>query len=147
MPVFHAISSQRGDEGGRARRRAPPHGSAQHRPRRHPLILRCAVSFSATRRSSSTPIGYGNNCSPVSASSTKIALTGQFSAASRIFSTVSPVGSTASDWRFSLGRKTFGGGRSPLAVPQHTAWASRERRLWGARRPPVHRAPRRVWLC
>src|SRR5437762_7983084 len=42
---------------------------------------------------------YGNNCSPVSASSTKIALTGQFSAASRIFSTVSPAGSTASDWR------------------------------------------------
>lgn len=40
---------------------------------------------------------YGNNCSPVSASSTKIALTGQFSAASRIFSTVSPAGSTASD--------------------------------------------------
>ena len=33
------------------------------------------------------PGRYGNNCSPVSASSTKIALTGQFSAASRIFST------------------------------------------------------------
>ena len=39
----------------------------------------------------------GNSCSPVSASSTRIALTGQLSAASRIFSTLSPAGSTASD--------------------------------------------------
>src|SRR5260370_3550967 len=129
MPVFHAISSQRGDEGGRARRRAPPHGNAQHRPRRHPLILRCAVLFSATQRSSSPPIGYGNNCSPVSASSTKIALTGQFSAASRIFSTVSPVGSTASDWRFSLRRNTFGAIVSHMALPTQTSWSTRTRNL------------------
>src|SRR5437660_139644 len=37
-----------------------------------------------------------------------MALTGQFSAASRIFSTVSPAGSTASDWRLSLRRNTLG---------------------------------------
>src|SRR5260370_23620247 len=135
MPVFHAISSQRGDEGGRARRRAPPHGSAQHGPRRHPISLRCAVSFSATRRSSSTPIGYGNNCSPVSASSTKIALTGQFSAASRIFSTVSPVGSTASDWRLSLRRNTFGAIVTHMALPTQTSWSTRTRSLRATGRP------------
>src|SRR5580704_15761083 len=72
---------------------------------------------------------YGNNCSPVSASSTKIALTGQFSAASRIFSTVSPAGSTASDWRLSLSRNTFGAIVSHMAFPTHTSWSTRTRSL------------------
>src|SRR3984893_11662972 len=72
---------------------------------------------------------YGNNCSPVSASSTKIALTGQFSAASRIFSTVSPAGSTASDWRFSLRRNTFGAIVSHMAFPTQTSWSTRTRNL------------------
>src|SRR5919204_573571 len=59
----------------------------------------------------------GNRRSPVSASSTKIALTGQFSAASRIFSSVSPSGLTASDWRFSLSAKTFGAMLMHIAFP------------------------------
>src|SRR5439155_7140256 len=70
---------------------------------------------------------YGNNCSPVSASSTKIALTGQFSAASRIFSTVSAAGSTASDWRLSLRRNTFGAIVSHMAFPTQTSWSTRTR--------------------
>src|SRR6267154_5127756 len=74
-------------------------------------------------------IRYGNNCSPVSASSTKIALTGQFSAASRIFSTVSAAGSTASDWRLSLRRNTFGAIVSHMAFPTHTSWSTRTRNL------------------
>src|SRR5262245_7684058 len=63
---------------------------------------------------------YGNNRSPVSASSTMMALTGQFSAASKIFSTVSPSGSTASDCRCSLSTKTFGAIVSHMALPTHT---------------------------
>src|ERR1700756_519867 len=74
-------------------------------------------------------IGYGKSCSPVSASSTKIALTGQLSAASRIFSTVSPEGSTASDCRFSLRRNTFGAIASHIALPTQVAWSTRTRRL------------------
>ena len=73
--------------------------------------------------------GYGNNCSPVSASSTKIALTGQFSAASRIFSTVTPAGSTASDCRFSLRRNTLGAIVSHIALPTQTSWSTRMRSL------------------
>src|SRR6516162_10097702 len=72
---------------------------------------------------------YGNNCSPVSASSTKIALTGQFSAASSIFSTVSASGSTASDWRFSFSRNTFGAMVSHMALPTQTSWSTQTRSL------------------
>src|SRR6266704_2679315 len=74
-------------------------------------------------------MSYGNNCSPVSASSTKIALTGQFSAASRIFSTVSPSGSTASDWRLSLRRNTLGAIVSHIAFPTQTSWSTQTRSL------------------
>src|SRR5438132_4526996 len=72
---------------------------------------------------------YGNSCSPVSASSRKIPLTGQFSAASRIFSTVSPAGSTASDWRLSLRRNTLGAIVSHMAFPTQTSWSTQTRSL------------------
>src|SRR5438045_4990043 len=78
---------------------------------------------------------YGNNCSPVSASSTKIALTGQFSAASRIFSTVSAAGSTASDWRLSLRRNTFGAIVSHMAFATQTSWSTRTRTLGATASP------------
>src|SRR6516225_8522525 len=71
----------------------------------------------------------GKSCSPVSASSTVIALTGQFSAASRLFSSLSPEGSTASDCRSSLSRKTFGANVSHIALPTQVLWSTRMRRL------------------
>src|ERR1700730_17451603 len=58
-----------------------------------------------------------------------MALTGQFSAASRIFSTVSAAGSTASDWRLSFRRNTFGAMVSHMAFPTHTSWSTRTRSL------------------
>src|ERR1700710_1020715 len=67
--------------------------------------------------------GYGNSRSPVSASSTKIALTGQFSAASRISASVFAIGSTASDWRSSLSRNVFAAIDSHMALPTQ-AWGS-----------------------
>ena len=58
---------------------------------------------------------------------TKIALIGQFSAASRIFSTVLPAASTASDWRFSLRQNTLGAIVSHIALPTQTSWSTRTR--------------------
>src|ERR1700687_3781865 len=86
-------------------------------------------------------IGYGNNCSPVSASSTRIALIGQLSAASRICSTGSPSGSTASDWRLSLSRKTCGANVSHMALPTQRRWSTRTRTFLAINRPllPVDR--------
>jgi hypothetical protein len=72
-------------------------------------------------------ISYGNNRSPVSASSTMMALTGQFSAASRIFSTVSPSGLTASDCRFAFSTNTFGAMVSHMALPTQTLWSTHTR--------------------
>src|SRR5204863_4414165 len=93
------------------------------------LVTRPAwiTCYHSSRAGVVTGIDYGNSCSPVSASSTKIALTGQFSAASRIFSTVSPAGSTASDWRLSLRRNTFGAIVSHMAFPTQTSWSTRTR--------------------
>jgi hypothetical protein len=48
-----------------------------------------------------------------------MALTGQFSAASKIFASLSPAGSTASDWRFSFNRNTLGAIDSHIAFPTH----------------------------
>src|SRR2546430_7415192 len=58
-----------------------------------------------------------------------MALTGQFSAASRIFSTVSPAGSTASDCRLSLRRNTLGAIVSHMAFPTQTSWSTQTRSL------------------
>src|SRR5215469_6687115 len=58
-----------------------------------------------------------------------IALIGQFSAASRIFSSLSPAGSTASDWRSSLSRNTLGAYVSHIALPTQRRWSTRTRSL------------------
>jgi hypothetical protein len=75
-------------------------------------IVTCALR----RRLVALKSSYGNNRSPVSASSTKIALTGQFSAASKIFSILSPSGLTTADWRFSFSRNVF------VAIVSHIAF-------------------------
>src|SRR5256885_17051794 len=56
-----------------------------------------------------------------------IALIGQFSAASTIFSSLSPAGLTASDWRSSLSRNTLGAKVSHIAFPTHSRWSTRTR--------------------
>src|SRR3954452_14113010 len=67
---------------------------------------------------------YGNSRSPVSASSTKIALTGQFSAASRTSASEFPIGSTTSDWRSSFNRNVFPANDSHMALPTQAWWST-----------------------
>ena len=74
-------------------------------------------------------IRYGNRVSPVSSSTTVMALTVQFSAASRIFAAVSASGSATSDCRFSLRTNTLGAKVSHIAFPTHTSWSTDMRSL------------------
>ena len=74
-------------------------------------------------------IRYGNRVSPVSSSTTVMALTVQFSPASRIFAAVSASGSATSDYRCSLRTNTLGAKVSHIAFPTQTSWSTDMRSL------------------
>src|SRR5262245_41229404 len=70
-----------------------------------------------------------------------MAPTGQFSAALRMCSNVSPAGFRASDWRSSLSTNTPGASSVHMAFPTHLTWSTRTRSLGAiaARLVPRHR--------